>query len=87
MATALRLDLLPMRSPATIRAIDWTALEAGDARRLRNLGFEDGVAVEPLHAAPVSQDPIAVRVGRMTVAIRRAHARAMTVDYAPVEAA
>lgn len=80
MATALRLDLLPMRTDATIRAIDWAALGTADSRRLRNLGFDDGVAVQPLHAAPVSQDPIAVRVGRMTVAIRRAHARAMTVE-------
>lgn len=80
MATALRLDLLPMRTDATIRAIDWASLGGADERRLRNLGFDDGVAVRPLHAAPVSQDPIAVRVGRMTVAIRRAHARAMTVE-------
>ena len=80
MATALRLDLLPMRTDATIRAIDWASLGTADSRRLRNLGFDDGVAVRPLHAAPVSQDPIAVRVGRMTVAIRRAHARAMTVE-------
>lgn len=79
MASALRLDLLPMRTHATIRAIDWGSL-GDDARRLRNLGFDDGVAVQPLHAAPVSHDPIAVRVGRMTVAIRRAHARAMTVE-------
>ena len=71
-----------MRTDATIRAIDWAALGTADSRRLRNLGFDDGVAVQPLHAAPVSQDPIAVRVGRMTVAIRRAHARAMTVETA-----
>lgn len=82
MATALRLDLLPMRSEATIRAIDWDSLGRDDSRRLRNLGFDDGVAIQSLHAAPVSQDPIAVRVGRMTVAIRRAHARAMTVETA-----
>ena len=80
MATAHRLDLLPMHTHATIRAIDWAMLGTDDARRLRNLGFDDGVAVQPLHAAPVSQDPIALRVGRMTVAIRRAHARAMTVE-------
>lgn len=82
MATAQRLDLLPMRTHATIRAIDWTALGSADERRLRNLGFDNGVAVEPLHVAPVSRDPIALRVGRMTVAIRRSHARAMTVETA-----
>ena len=82
MNTALRLDMLPMRTNATISAIDWLALGTADERRLRNLGFDDGVAVEPLHAAPVSRDPIAMRVGRMTVAIRRAHARAKTVEPA-----
>ncbi len=82
MDTALRLDKLPMRTRATISAIDWTALGSADERRLRNLGFDDGVSVQPLHAAPVSQDPIALRVGRMVVAIRRAHASAMTVQPA-----
>jgi len=37
------------------------------------------VAVESLHRGPFGRDPIAVRVGRMTVAIRRAHARAIHV--------
>lgn len=81
MNTKLRLDMLPMRATATISAIDWSAL-GSDAKRLRNLGFDDGVSVQPLHAAPVSQDPIALRVGRMVVAIRRAHASAMTVQPA-----
>lgn len=82
MDQALRLDQLALRKRATIRSIDWPALGASDEKRLRNLGFEDGVAVEALHAAPVSRDPIALRVGRMTVAIRRAHASAMTVEPA-----
>lgn len=82
MNQALRLDKLPMRATATISAIDWSALGSDDSKRLRNLGFDDGVSVEPLHAAPVSQDPIALRVGRMVVAIRRAHASAMTVQPA-----
>ena len=51
-----------------------------EARRLRHFGFDEGVAVEPLHRGPFGRDPLAVRVGRMTVAIRRAHARAMRVD-------
>lgn len=66
---------------ATIRSIDWSALSERDARRLRELGFDEGVAVEPLHGAGlVARDPLAVRIGRMTVAIRRAHARAIEVD-------
>lgn len=76
----LRLDQLPFGTQATVTGIDWTALEQGDARRLRNLGFDEGVAVEALHAAPFGRDPLAVRIGRMKVAIRRAHAAAVTVE-------
>jgi ferrous iron transport protein A len=77
----MKLDALPFAQEATIAAIDWAALSERDARRMRELGFDEGVAVEPLHAGGLfARDPIAVRIGRMTVAIRRAHARAVTVD-------
>lgn len=76
----LRLDQLPFRTPATVTAIDWPRLSDGDARRLRNLGFDEGVAVEALHAAPFGKDPLAVRIGRMTVAMRRAQAMAVMVE-------
>jgi ferrous iron transport protein A len=72
---------LPFSREATISAIDWAMLSERDGRRLRELGFDEGVAVEPLHAGGlVARDPIAVRIGRMTVAIRRAHACAVTVE-------
>jgi ferrous iron transport protein A len=35
--------------------------------------------VEPLHLGPFGRDPLAIRVGRMTVAIRKNHARAVRV--------
>ncbi len=72
---------LPFTQEATISAIDWTALSERDGRRLRELGFDEGVAVEPLHGAGfATKDPLAVRIGRMTVAIRRAHAAAIDVE-------
>ena len=46
---------------------------------MRELGFDEGVGVEALHHGPVRKDPIAVRLGRMTVAIRRAQAEAIQV--------
>jgi ferrous iron transport protein A len=77
----MKLDALPFAQEATIAAIDWAMLSERDARRMRELGFDEGVAVEPLHAGGlVARDPIAVRIGRMTVAIRRTHAAAITVD-------
>lgn len=74
----MQLDRLSFGSSATISAIDWAALSERDARRLRELGFDEGVTVEPLHGA-AGGDPLALRVGRMTVAIRRAHASVITI--------
>ena len=77
----MTLDGLPFRHEATISAIDWARLSDRDGRRLRELGFDEGVAVEPLHGGGiVRHDPIAVRIGRMTVAIRRAHAAVIEVE-------
>ena len=75
----ISLDRLALGTKACVAAIDWTMLEAGEAARLRNFGFDEGVAVEPLHLGPFGRDPIAIRVGRMTVAIRRKHAGAIHV--------
>lgn len=76
---ALSLDLLAVGARAEIAAIDWHLLDDSEASRLRNFGFDLGVIVEPLHLGPFGRDPLAVRVGRMTVAIRRSHARAVRV--------
>ena len=73
------LDLLTVGTRARVAAIDWASLETSEANRLRHFGFDEGVIVEPLHLGPLGRDPIAIRVGRMTVAIRRAHARAVSV--------
>ena len=76
---ALPLDSLVVGKRAQIASIDWASLEEAEAVRLKQFGFDEGVAVEALHRGPFGRDPIAVRVGRMTVAIRRAHARAIHV--------
>jgi ferrous iron transport protein A len=81
----LRLDQLPLRQAAYVAAIDWSCLRENEGRRLRELGFDEGVRVETLHRGPIGLDPIACRVGRMTVAIRRAHAAAISVVMAPKE--
>lgn len=77
------LDRLPVGSKARIRSIEWDSLDDAEACRLKHFGFDDGVTVEPLHVGPFGRDPIAVRVGRMTVAIRRKHAGAITVSLLP----
>jgi ferrous iron transport protein A len=81
----VRLDELPINAPATIIAIGWDSMDEGAARRLRAFGFDEGMSVETLHRGGfVARDPLACRIGRMTVAIRRAHATLIEVE---VEAA
>jgi len=76
---AISLDLLTVGTKARVAAIDWHMLETSEASRLQHFGFDEGVTVEPLHLGPFGRDPIAIRVGRMTVAIRRRHAGAIRV--------
>ena len=77
------LDQLELGTRARVLSIDWDALDESEGCRLRHFGFDEGVAIEPLHLGPFGRDPIAVRVGRMTVAIRRRHARAVRVVPQP----
>jgi ferrous iron transport protein A len=77
---AVSLDGLKVGTKARVSSVDWAALDEGEARRLRHFGFDEGVTVEPLHLGPFGRDPIAIRVGRMTVAIRRRHAGAIQVQ-------
>lgn len=81
----ITLDQFPMRQKAVITAIDWENMSDNEARRLRALGLEAGVFVEKLHKGMFgSNDPIALQVGRMMVAIRKVHARAISIE--PVSA-
>ncbi|MBT2135064.1 ferrous iron transport protein A [Croceibacterium sp. LX-88] len=77
----MTLDLLPVRRRAEIVSIDWDALAPDEAKRLQALGIDEGARVAVAHRGIFAgRDPIALLIGRMTVAIRRAHARAMTVE-------
>ena len=82
----MRLDQLPLRQASRIASIDWTDLAPREAQRLRELGFDEGVDVEVLHRATLGQGPIACRIGRMTVALRRAVAGAIHVSPMPAAA-
>jgi ferrous iron transport protein A len=76
----VRLDQLPLNQTAIVSAAAWGELAENAARRLRELGLDEGVQVEALHHAPFGKDPIACRVGRMTIALRRAQAHAISVE-------
>lgn len=77
----MTLDLLPPGQSARIIMVHWDRLVDEEARRLRALGFEDGTCVTVSHRGVFGgRDPIAVAVGRMKVAVRRAHAATMEVE-------
>ncbi|KLE34696.1 FeoA family protein [Aurantiacibacter luteus] len=75
------LDTLPPLSRAEIRDVDWASLAPDEGKRLRALGLDAGARVAVAHRGVfMGKDPIALIIGRTTVAVRRAHARAMTVE-------
>ena len=77
----MQLDQLPLRKKAWIQVIDWAQMSEDEGKRLESLGIEEGAQVEALHRGVLFwQDPIAVKVGRMTIAIRKAHASAISVS-------
>jgi ferrous iron transport protein A len=66
-----------------IRHIAVTAVDGLTAteleRRLLEIGFLEGAAVEVLHEGPLGRDPIAIRLNGITVALRRREAMAVFV--------
>lgn len=77
----MRLDQLPLRQESRIASIDWDGLQPNEAKRLRELGFDDGVAIEALHRSAM-KGPLACRVGRMIIAVRRKVAASVIVEPA-----
>jgi ferrous iron transport protein A len=76
----MTLEGLPPGQSATITSIDWGGIALDDAKRLRALGFDAGVQVSVAHRGVFGgRDPLAVQLGRMTVALRRVHAAAVSV--------
>lgn len=76
----MTLESLPLHATATVSLIDWPRLSAPEGRRLRELGFDEGVRVAVLHRASLGGGPLACRIGRMTVALRRSVAAAVQVE-------
>lgn len=80
MESDLTLDALAPLERAEITSVDWDVLAPEEAKRLQALGIDTGARVAIAHRGIfIGKDPIALMVGRMQVAIRRVHAKAMTV--------
>ncbi|MDB5723593.1 MAG: ferrous iron transport protein [Novosphingobium sp.] len=77
----MTLDILPIGQKARIVAVDWAQLDDDEGRRLRALGIDTGARISVAHRGVFGgADPIALEIGRMTVALRRGHARVMDVE-------
>jgi ferrous iron transport protein A len=77
----MTLDLLPLGKPARIVAIDWARLVDEEGQRLRALGIDEGARIAVASRGVFGgRDPLAIAIGRMTVAVRRVHAAAMQVE-------
>lgn len=80
-SAVMTLDQLPLGKRARIVRVDWSRLVDEEAQRLRALGLDTGARVALAHRGVFGgRDPLAVMVGRMTVALRRIHAAAMEVE-------
>lgn len=76
----MRLDQLEIGMKAVVSGFDDERLTQPAIARLRAVGINEGCEVEPLHSGVLlSRDPIAIRVGRMTLAVRVAQASAIEV--------
>ncbi|WP_421992766.1 FeoA family protein [Qipengyuania sp.] len=79
----MTLDGFEHDKTARIVAVDWTALAEDEGKRLKALGVDEGAEVAVVHRGIFgTRDPLAVRIGRMTIALRRSHALAIEVEAA-----
>jgi len=76
--TVSLLGTLPKGTSGKLYAFDTIDPQMVD--RLREMGFAEGLLIELLHQSPFGGDPIAVRVGSMTIALRRQQANLIKVQ-------
>lgn len=79
--TAIQMDSLDQGQNARIASVAWDRLADEDGKRLRALGLDIGAEVSLAHRGVFgARDPLAITIGRMTIALRREHAAAMTIE-------
>ena len=77
----MTLDSLKPGETARITSVAWDRLAPAEGKRLRALGFDEGAEIGVAYRGVFAgSDPLAVTMGRMTVALRRIHAQAMEIE-------
>ncbi|QPC98187.1 FeoA family protein [Qipengyuania soli] len=79
----MTLDSCEHEKSARIVSVDWDALASDEGKRLKALGVDEGAEIAVIHRGIFgTRDPLAIRIGRMTIALRRSHALAIEVEPA-----
>jgi ferrous iron transport protein A len=79
----MTLDGFEDGTAARIVAVNWARLAEDEGKRLKAMGVDEGAEVAILHRGIFGgRDPLAIRLGRMTIALRRSHALAIEVEPA-----
>ena len=78
----MRLSELPRRTPAVVQSVDDATPGDPVARRLRELGFVPGEAVQIIAHGPFGMDPLVAQVGFTRFALRRSEAARIGVEIA-----
>ena len=76
----MRLSELPRRTAAIVLSVDDNTPNDPIARRLRELGFVPGEAVQIITYGPFGKDPLVAQVGSTRFALLRAEAARVTVQ-------
>jgi len=76
----VKLSDLPRRTAAIVDRVEDDAPNDAIARRLRELGFVAGEAVEVMASGPIGAEPLLVQVGFTRFALRRSEAARVCVQ-------
>ena len=81
----MTLDQWPARTPAVVREVARpTSLQAQElVLRLTEIGFVPGEVIAIVATGPMGREPLAVRVGHTTFALRRQEAQLIEVQAVP----
>lgn len=76
----MNLDNAPLTTPLRVKRVHSDALNEERARQLEEIGFLPGEQVSVMTRAFPGGDPLVVRVGLSTFALRRAEARCVELQ-------
>jgi ferrous iron transport protein A len=82
-AASLRLDQAPLGRLFTVRQVHADPRQPERARQLEEIGFFPGEPVMVMRRGFPGGDPLAVRIGQSTFALRGAEARCVQVEGLP----